>query len=111
MIPKTYCHFISEGRPDRKGVLQEHPKSQDLRGRFRHLAAIYFGIWGWRVWTVDRKRKIIFDTGKGDWVHPEVRKVQKSKDPALLIGHLKSDHGKAALETKLKEGVYHAPKN
>ena len=102
MIPKTYCHFITEGRPERTGVLQLHPKSHNLRGRFMALAAIYNGIWGWRVFTKNSKGKIIFDTDKGHWVHHEVIKIQRAKDPVLLIGHLKSNQGKMALEKRLK---------
>ena len=104
MIPTTYCLFTS---PDptvktRIGVLGSHPETKNIRGRFNAFAKIYCGLWGWRVFTKDHTGNVILDTDKEDWIHPEVKRVRKSKEPVLLVGILKSPQGKAELEKRMK---------
>jgi len=45
---------------------------------------------------------ILYDTDRGDWVPPEVGRVKRSKDPVLLVGRLKTEAGRKALEERLK---------
>jgi hypothetical protein len=59
-------------------------------------------MYGHRVWT-EYEGEILFDTNRGDWIHPEVRLVRKTVPDKLLllIGQLKSDQGKLELERRL----------
>jgi hypothetical protein len=106
-IPTTYCVFTFAGENGRAsssriGVLGTHPDTKNLKKRFNAFAKIYYGHHGWRVYTTDHNANTIYDTDKDDWLHPEVRKVRRSKEPLLLIGHLNSPQGISELEKRLK---------
>lgn len=116
---ETWVHFYPRaGSPhtvERDAILvihkhkPDHFASQELwlkyiKTQFDKMARIYFGMYGNRVWT-GYNGNILFDTNRGDWIHPEVKLVRKTQLDRLplLIGRLKSEHGKLEFERRLKD--------
>ena len=83
-------------------AIRSHIKADAIQRQFKRIAKIYCGFHGCRVYTKAPNGTILYDTNRGDWVPPEVGRVRRSKDPVLLVGRLKTEAGRRALEERLK---------
>lgn len=61
MKAQTFCDFGQVWCEDRVG---KHKNLQTARRQFKRIASIYYGIHGWRVWTIASSGQVICDTSK-----------------------------------------------
>jgi hypothetical protein len=83
--------------------LISHIKADAIQRQFKKIAKVYCGIYHYRVYTTAPDGTILYDTDRGDWIPYEVRRVKNSKDPILLVGRLKTEAGRKALEERLRK--------
>jgi len=102
MIPTIATTYAVWPKGIRLHIVRSHIKVEAVQRQFKKIAKIYCGLHKCRVYTETPEGKILYDTDRGDWVPPEVGRVQRSKDPVLLVGRLKTEAGRKALEERLK---------
>ena len=94
-------------------IIGSHTKADAIQRQFKKIARTYCGLFGCRVYTkttakyglhgrLETQGTTLYDTDRGDWIPYEVRRVKNSKDTILLVGRLKTEAGRKALEERLK---------